>query len=481
MHNRALVLAVFSCSCLLSACSGGGSSPPPSRIVATATPSAAASTAPSASPSPTHAPTATPTATPTPTPTPVPATYPYTAGSTFVYGGTLAQSFQSFPEVVAPGSPSPEPIATTLVDVSQTVTVKSNQTFDGTPNLTDLHLAETDAQASGLESTTSTTDTYEAVPGAGATAQLLDYGSNYADESGDTVSTLLTQPTVVDELPELAGAQWTNGPAATIDEALAGNATGSAITVVRTVNPDGTYSEKTTYPPNYSGIGVTGVGAIQENADGSGTFVIASNGSTLTLTYSPPEPQPSGSPLITVNEYNGTDTTAAPTQTFQIPSWYGPAPALYAESDRDLGVVSVPHACGLGSPLPASATEISQSISRTDTILGYLETETTNAYVAPGYGVVCTTFSDKQTAIYDFNGDEPFVFTGAPPLEITTSSETLALQPSSTIATSVQRRPASLAVALRARFEHGILAARERRIGALMRRAMNHRRAEGAR
>jgi hypothetical protein len=447
--------------------------------VATATPSAAASTVPSASPSPTLAPTPSPT--PVPTPTPVPATYPYSAGSTFVYDGTLAQSFQSFPEVVAPGSPSPEPIATTLVDVTQTVTVDSNQTFDGTPNLTDLHLAETDALASGLEATTSTTDTYEAVPGAGATAQLLDYGSNYADESGDTVSTLLTEPAIVDELPELAGAQWSNGPAATIDEALAGNATGSAITVVRTVNADGTYSEKTTYPPNYSGPGVTGVGSIQENADGSGNFVIESDGETLTLTYSPPEPQPSGSPLITVNEYNGTDTTGTPAQSFQIPSWYGPVPALYAESDRDLGVVSVPAACGLSSTLSAGATGISQSISRTDTILGYLETETTNAYVVPGYGVVCTTFSDKQTAIYDFNGDEPFVFTSAPPLEITTASETLALQPSSTIATSARRRPASLAVALRARFEHGLLAARERRIGALMQRAMNELRGKVAR
>ncbi|MDB5043665.1 MAG: hypothetical protein JWN27_4391, partial [Candidatus Eremiobacteraeota bacterium] len=253
MDVRAFAIALSSC-CLLCACGGGGGS--------TVTPIAGNAGVPSSAT----------TSSPAASPTPVPSPYPRTQGDTFVYSGQLQQAYQTFPEVVAPGSPSPAPIATTTVNVTQTVTVHASQTFNGASGLTGLHSVETDALASGLKSTTATTDTYEALVATGATSQLLDYGSQYADEAGDTISTLLGPAAVLDQLPESAGAQWANGPAATIDEAIAGDATGSAVTVVRTVNGDGSYNEKTTYPPNYSAPGYTGVGNIQENADGSGTF-----------------------------------------------------------------------------------------------------------------------------------------------------------------------------------------------------------------
>lgn len=402
----------------------------------------------------------------------------------FVYAGQLQQAYQTFPEVVAPGSPSPDPIATTTVNVTQTVTVRPNQTFNAASGLTGLHSVETDALASGLKTTTATTDTYEALLANGATSQLLDYGSQYADEAGDTISTLLTPAAVLDQLPEIAGAQWTNGPAATIDEAIAGDTTGSAVTVVRTVNVDGSYNEKTTYPPNYSAPGYTGVGNIQENADGSGTFSFVAGGGALSITYSVPIPQSTGAPLITVKLFGSLNTTGNPAQSFQVPAWYGPAAPLYAETDRDQGVVTVPSSCNLAKTLPAQATALAQTIARTDTVLGYTETQTTTSYVAPGYGLLCATLSDTQTLYYDFNGDQRYVFTSKLPLQITTATQTLALQPGSQIAgttttssvhTGVQAPQFAIVAALRARFDRSVRAAHRTRLGQLIRGASRMR------
>jgi hypothetical protein len=342
MDARAIAIAAFSCCCLLSACSGGGGGPtpsvaPPSVTAATATPAPASTAA---------------------APATQPSAYPLTPGNVLVYSGQLTQTYQSFPEVVAPGSPSPEPIASTLVNVTQNVTVSANQTFNGNGGLAGLHSAETDALASGLETTTATTDTYEALLANATTTPLLDFGSQYADESGDSVSTPPSPATTLDQIPEIAGAAWTNSPAATIDEAIAGNTTGSAVTVVRTINNDGSYNERTTYPPNYSAPGLTGVGNIQENADGSGSFGFVADGGATTITYSVPVPQPSGPPLITVNVYAALNSTGAPVETFQVPAWYGNAAPLYAETDRDDGVVSVPSACKLAAAFPAQATRL---------------------------------------------------------------------------------------------------------------------------
>jgi hypothetical protein len=461
---------------LLYACSGGGGSGgavPPATVPASSTSTVSA-------------------------PTPVPSPYPASAADTFVYSGQLQQAFQSFPEL-APPSASPEPISQTITDVTQTVSVRTNQTFNGTSGLTDLHAAESDALSTGLKTTTSTTDTYESVPTqSGASAPLLGYGSQFADEAGDTTSTLLSPAAILDQLPETAGAQWSNGAGATIDEALAGDSSGSAVTVVRTVNADGSYSESTTYPPNYSLPGFTGVGKIQENADGSGVFSFQQDGSySTTLTYSKPEPQPSGPPLIVVNVYAGENTTVAPTQTLGIPLWYGNTPTLYNETDLDQGMQPIPASCNLASSLPSQGTALAQTITRTDTVLGYTEQETSTTYVAPGYGVLCSVATDKQTLYYDFNGDQASVFTATPPFEITTVSETLALQPSSVIvgtttsATSAATKTSNaarststvlaafnVAPALRANFERAVQAAHRNRAARLA-QSLAARRAKG--
>jgi hypothetical protein len=456
-----------SCLLLLYACSGGGGS---GGAVTPAIAPASSSSAPAVSSSP----------------------YPMAPGDTLVYFGQLQQTFQGFPQTVAPSEP-PEPIGTTTTNVTQTVTVQSAQTFSGTSGLTDLHSAETDALSSGLKTTTSTTDTYEAIP-TGASGKLLSYGSQFADEAGDTTSTLLAPAAVLDELPESTGAQWSNGPGATIDEAVAGNSTGSPITTVRTVNADGSYTEKTTFPNSYDATNYTGATLIQENSDGSGMLQFVVNGTPYTVANSVPEPQPTGPPQITISIIKSLNATATPSAHFYASDWYGTTAALYNELDQDQGTQTIPASCALNKSLPTQGTALAQTINRTDTIVGYIEKETTTSYVAPGYGPLCTVLSDTQTAYYDYSGDQPSNWTLAPPFEITTTTETLALQPSSVIAgtSSTKRTTASttlasasgaptfaIAPALRATFDRAVRNQRGARL-ARFAAALSRLRAQGA-
>ncbi len=458
MRARACSIAL-GCLCFLLAACGGGGGGGSSGVVPSTAHGAGASAATSS-----------------PTPASSPATYPTADGDQLLYAGTLTQSFQSFPEIVAPGTPSPEPTSQTAIDVTESVQVKSDQAFAGTQGLYDLHATETDAYVSGLKTTTSQSDTYEAVTANGADgSRLLSYGTQFTDESGDSITTTYAPSRILDELPQTPGAQWSNPAGATIQEALAGDASGSAITVARTVNGDGSYSESTTYPPGYSAPNYTGVGQISENRDGSGSFAWVANASATTILYSVPVPQPSGPPLITISVYGGLDPTPAdqPANIFQMPTWYGSAPALYNESDRDDGVVAVPASCKLAAQFPQQATEVLRTIDRVDTVLGYTEHETAASYVAAGYGALCTQLSDTQSLYYDFNGDQPFVFTQQPPLEIATTSETLALQPGTYVSSAARRHAETsapvgghldIAATLRASFDHRVSALRAARI-----------------
>lgn len=458
------------CLCFLltlSACGGGGGSSTSSAVVPVLSPGAATS-APATSGSP----------------------YPTSDGASLAYNGTLTQSFQTFTEVSAPGS-SPEPVSTTTQNVNAAITVRANQSFNGNNGLFDLHSNETDADASGLKTTTSTTDTYESVAANGASSQLLQYGSLFVDEAGDSTTTSFASPLTLDQIPETGGAQWTNSPAASIQQALAGNSNGSSVTVQRTIHSDGTYSENTTYPTNYSYPGYTGVGQIQENTDGSGSFAFVSNTSPLTLQYSVPVPQPTGSPLITIAEFPYLDPTPGSTPpptgaVFQLPDWYGSAPQFYNETDRDLGELAVPSSCKLSAQLPQSAYAIQQTIDRTDTILGTTEHLTTTSYVSAGYGALCTTQSDTLTLYYDFSGDQRYAFTSNMPLEIDTVNETLTLQSATSAArtrtasvSSVSARADASAV-MRAAFDGKIATLRAQRVSKLLQSLQHHLKNAGA-
>ncbi|MDE2483526.1 MAG: hypothetical protein KGN02_15220 [bacterium] len=417
------------------------------------------------------------------TPTPSPSSQ--TGSAAYTYAGTLTQTFQSFPEVAAPGTPSPEPTSVTTIDVTQQISVKDDQAFNGGSGLTDYHDVETDAQSSGLKTTTSTTDTYETVAQSGSAQNLLDYGSVYADEAGDTMTTSYAPARIEDELPESGGASWSNGAGATIEEAIAGDASGSPVTVQRVVANAGTYSESTTYPPGYQAIGYTGVGDIQENADGSGSYAWVAVGSPLTIEYSQPVPQPTGAPQITIAEFTNLDPTPAeaPSQSFSFASWYGFSPSFYGETDKDLGSVAVPASCNLGSQLPQTANAIQQTTNRVDTIVGYTEQEVQTTYVVAGESPVCTTLHDVQQIYYDFNGDQAFVFSALTPLQITTIDETLAMQNSTTVASRAKQAATaraggmpSLAPALRAHFDRAVENARRRQVQVIARMLALHQR-----
>ncbi|MBV8637504.1 MAG: hypothetical protein JO322_05420 [Candidatus Eremiobacteraeota bacterium] len=406
--------------------------------------------------------------------------YPTSGGTTMAYAGTLTQSFQTFTEVVGPSS-SPEPVSTSTQKVSQAITVQGNQSFNGVNGLFDLHAAENDADSSGLKTTTSTTDTYEALAANGSGSQLLQYGSLFVDEAGDSTTTTYSSPLILDQLPEMGGALWTNSPAASIQQALAGNSNGSSVTVQRTIHSDGSYAENTTYPPGYSFPGYTGVGQIQENTDGSGTFAFVSNTRPLTIEYSVPVPQPTGSPLITVAEFPYLDPTAGSTPppapygaVFQLPDWYGSAPQFYNETDRDLGQLNIPSSCNLNAQYPQTAYAIQQVIDRTDTILGYTEHRASTNYVAGGYGTLCSMTTDTITLYYDFSGDQAYAFSSKLPLEIDTVNETLALQPSPSAPAARTKAAFDASAAVRAVFDGKIAILRSRRERSLMQSVQHH-------
>lgn len=478
MRTGAYCIALGSLCFFLTACGGGGGSSGGTTPVTSGLPPTHDSSGGSASPGP------------------PPSTYPFSNGNALIYAGQLTQTFQNFPEVSVPGS-SPEPTSVTTTNVTQNVTMSSNQSFNGGNGLYDLHSVEADAVTSGLKTTTSTTDTYELVAQNGASSsQLVDYGSKFVDEAGDSITTSYSPDTILDQLPETPGAQWSNGAAASIQEAIAGNGNGSAVTVQRTIAANGSYTEATTYPPDYSAPGYTGVGQIQENADGSGSYAFVANGGPATVTFSVPVAQASGPPLITVAVYQQLNPTAAdaPVSGFFLPTWYGTSAALYGETDRNVGIQPVPASCNLSTQFPQNATELLQTINRTDTVLGYTEQETTANYVANGFGTVCTVLQDKQSFVYAWNGDQPFVFTQTPPLKIITISETLALQPGSNFsgapASAVGARKASSGVrtltslsvgpALRVSFDRAVSNLRHQHVTALVRATQRLRARGGA-
>jgi hypothetical protein len=84
--------------------------------------------------------------------------------------------------------------------------------------------------------------------------------------------------------------------------------------------------------------------------------------------------------------------------------------------------------------------------------------------------------SDQQQLYYDFNGDQAFAFATLTPLEITTTAETLALQPGSSTSVSARSRVAtsSLAPALRAHFERAVEQVRRRNVQTIARLLATH-------
>lgn len=343
---------------------------------------------------------------------------PATNGDTYAYSGTFTQEFDR-------ALPSPMPTATASQSVTQTVSVKGGQTFQGQSNLFDVVSAETDT--SSLQTVTSQSDTFVGFSSSSLPAQYLEYGSRWQDEMGNSISYVYATPRILDQLPEKSGNTWTNSAAASIDENESVGSTGSAFTSQLVYNADGTYSETSSYPPGYFGISSSSQrGVVVENSDGSGNYSVPIygagdvvfgapvNGQIPYSVYRQASPAPTDTPLVT-----GT-----------IGAWYS-APAFYSETNVDNGQTAVPAACNASSAFGSNAEQLVQTTSRLDTVLGYTESTTTTTYLVTGYGAVCIQMSDVTTSYYDFQGDSLALFYSHP-YQITKISETLGLQQTGT-------------------------------------------------
>ena len=346
---------------------------------------------------------------------------PASGGDTYAYSGTLL-------ETDVRSLPSPMPTATTSATLTQTIDVKSGQTLNGATGLYDFSAKQT--ENTSLQESLSTTDTFEGfgVPGPDGTAPLLEYGTNWADDNGDTLSYLYATPIVVDRLPERAGATWTNSSAVQITENETIDSNGSAFFSRRTYKSDGSYSEVATYPAGYFGaFSPSDHGETTENSDGSGFYAAPVFGAG-DIVLSAPQAGGNGY-LINYQVFAEASPTpsSVPVVSGSFNAWYNPSSKLYNETDVDNGSKPIPASCHVPATFGSNANQLVQTTSRLDTILGYTEMEATTSYVMNGVGVVCVTLHDVQTSYYDFAGDLPFVFVAAP-YQVTTTDQTLGLQ-----------------------------------------------------
>ncbi len=472
-------------------CSGGGGSSPapiaPATTAPTATPTATPlpvkSIAPTASSSPSVAPSVAPivTASPTPVPTAPPASAaiantsrPLHDGDKFSYAGQTLQTF------VYNGA-TPNPSATMLATVTQSVAVSGNASFNGASGLYDFRTTESDTTP--VQQTTLTTDTfYGTVSGPGSTTDLVDYGFTSADSRGEKLGVTFTNPGptngLVDVLPETSGAAWSNTGAQTIAQSEA-----DGFSARRTYAADGTYADTATYPQagaaNPSATPLTAT--ITDSADGSATYSLPLFGPpNVTIAYS--APSSSGAISIVLSQPGPGPTS--PPQTFQstaVGRWYQAPLRLFQELDRDNGAVTIPATCNVPATYGTQANEIEQKSVRVDPVLGTLETFDQLTYVVPTTGVVCVQLQDRTLTYYDYSGQGNGSPTGISyaggnsPLETTTIATTIGLTGATVAPMSLRRESTAGASGLRlATVRSSFLALVEQRRTAAQRRAFQH-------
>jgi len=359
---------------------------------------------------------------------------PATGGDAYTYAGSWSQMFARV------GQPS----VTTNATLSETVAVTSGQTFASAPNLYDFHAV--DSSVANLATTATTTDTYSGFNLATTPLQFLGYGDIFNDGAGSSVTTTYAAPQLLDQLPEAAAA-WTNTGAQTQQET---DASGETSTL--TYAADGTYTETVNYPE--SAVIPNSTLTLVENVDGSGTLSLNNFGDAIEITNSAPA---AGS--IAVNYYfNG---GLAYNQA--VPAWFATPPPLYTETDVDSGAATLPAGCTTGASIPTSVNKLEQTIDRTDTIIGFTETQVNDTYVAQGYGAVCTSMTDTLNNYYNLQGDNVYSFAwGNTIYQVTTTTQTLALQSATVVGSAAQasaRQTAQIRTA-RAAFEARVRAVR---------------------
>lgn len=355
--------------------------------------------------------------TPVPTTTPSPSPYPSADGETFSYKGTYTQQFTEYgtPAPSPAAGQTPEPTATpwtstTTSQVAQQVTLHANASFDGVGGLTEMETNETDSGK--LSTYTVDSKQYLQFTPDSTRSSGIDVTQVAVDSSDSngvkSTTTFGTGNGVLDELPQVPAAQWSNGAARV---AVEDDPSGESIT--STYAADGTYTGSTAYPQGQSA-------ALTENADGSGVYTMP----FLNVPDSAFTVSPVANGAISVSleaaALGGTLWTS-------VPVWYPSVPPVLAsDTFINKGSAAIPSACNVPSSVGTQATQIDEQRVRLDTILGELERTHQSSYVAPPYGIVCVVSHDDLQSYYDFSGQSAYMFNNTP-LRETVSDETIGM------------------------------------------------------
>jgi hypothetical protein len=313
--------------------------------------------------------------------------YPVAKGDTFAYAYAAQTG-------VRLGS-NPEQISRTAGTV--TATILGSAVFNGAPHINERSVfAYTFSDDNGKTTGAGkkTTDSYKSFDAVGSSLDYDLYGSvergASKDSTGATTTTTDTltyaEPFVLDQLPETAGASWSDAAGSTLDsEAIetTGSATDKTVTTSRRL-ADGAYSRMVDYHDAGTNYSVTK----KQSSDGSGQDQNGGSGKEAGLTVFA-TPVQSGSAYVIPVTYTPPGEKSVTTN---VPDWYpgnGPVGPLLVAVTKDLGLsVSVPAKCGIAAGQPA--TRLQANRIALDVVDGTVTTHSTDRYVIPGMGVVCT-------------------------------------------------------------------------------------------
>lgn len=255
-------------------------------------------------------------------------------------------------------------------------------------------------------------------PNGGVTAET-ETKTVYTDSDGYTQSITYPTPLVVDEEPESNGLNWTNTASATTAESY-----NDGTNINRTTNSDGTYTE--TEVNNNTSIDDTAT----VNADASASWEAAPDAygflgdyfSGYTLTA------PSGGDVTFTATYEGGGT-----ESLSEPAFFSTTQPIIANNTSDSSTITTgvtfPVSCAVPATYGTSGNDIHTVKKSLDTLFGFAETTTTDAYTSSASGLVCVKSVDVLTTYYDWNLDEHyFVFVSDVPLIVTTTTTVLTLE-----------------------------------------------------
>ncbi len=363
---------------------------------------------------------------------------PATVGDTFAFSGSSQES-----DVYTYPVGSPFPNTSTAAKISESVVVTASSDPLGSGG-TDFHSTTTTVGTSATRTVSG--DSYYSTLSAGSGTNFVLNAQQSVDDSKNAYAWTYTTPQILDELPESAGATWTNSPAGTYNETDADGAT-----ISRTTNADGSYSESDTFATG----GIPSMNFLV-NADGSGAWTFNYYGTPYLVSYSAPSagsitvsimnPTPAPSPGAT-----GTPAPNPPVVLATPAAWFSPSPKLYQESDAVSTGVNFPASCAVPSSFGTSGNSIAQAVTKIDPIFGLDEVTTTTTYTAQGFGPVCVSMNDVQTYYYDYLNDTAAAaniaaYVGTPQLT-KTYTQILTLQTSGTSIQSEARSTKSTAIA----------------------------------